>query len=149
MLSATTILAPEEIPRTNGPAIGFSKKVCKRKPDRDRAPPRIAAIRIRGRRIFQIILYSFPSPVRRSRIRKISGIEIFTFPELIFSTVMAANARISTRNTAAYRERRRKFSIWKLFSFPVIFFFSDIRSSIRIIFLRIPSDPDRRPLPEG
>ena len=80
---------------------------------------------------------------------EISGIEIFTFPELIFSTVMAANARISTRNTAAYRERRRKFSIWKLFSFPVIFFFSDIRSSIRIIFLRIPSDPDRRPLPEG
>lgn len=55
---ATNILAPDEIPSTNGPAIGFLKNVCNKNPDNDNAPPRIAAIHNRGNRIFQIILYS-------------------------------------------------------------------------------------------
>ena len=55
---ATNILAPDDMPSTKGPAIGFLKKVCSRKPDSDNAPPRIAAIHNRGRRIFHIILYS-------------------------------------------------------------------------------------------
>ena len=53
---ATTSLAPEEIPSTNGPAIGLLKKVCRRNPDTDRAPPRMMTARILGRRISHIIL---------------------------------------------------------------------------------------------
>ena len=52
---ATTILAPDEIPRTKGPAMGLEKKVCRRKPATDKAPPRITAARIRGRRISHMI----------------------------------------------------------------------------------------------
>ena len=51
MKTETTSFAPEEIPRTKGPAMGFEKKVCKRKPDTESAPPRIRAASILGRRI--------------------------------------------------------------------------------------------------
>ena len=47
----TASFAPEEIPRTKGPAMGFEKNVCSRKPDTDNAPPRINAASILGRRI--------------------------------------------------------------------------------------------------
>ena len=39
----TASLAPEDIPSTKGLAIGFPKKVWRRKPDTDRAPPSMAA----------------------------------------------------------------------------------------------------------
>ena len=52
----TTSLAPDEIPSTNGPAIGLPKKVCNRKPDTDKAPPKSKAANIRGRRICQTML---------------------------------------------------------------------------------------------
>ena len=55
IVSATTIFAPEEIPNTKGPAIGLEKKVCSKNPESDSAPPKIAAIRMRGRRIFQMM----------------------------------------------------------------------------------------------
>ena len=55
MVNATTSLAPEEIPSTYGPAIGFWKKLCSRKPDTESAPPSRTAAIIRGRRIFQTI----------------------------------------------------------------------------------------------
>ena len=35
IVSATVSLAPEEIPSTNGPAIGLAKKVCSRKPEKN------------------------------------------------------------------------------------------------------------------
>ena len=54
--SATISLAPEEIPSTNGPAIGLLKNVCSRNPDTDNAPPRMITARIRGRRISHTIL---------------------------------------------------------------------------------------------
>lgn len=52
---ATTILAPEEIPRTKGPAIGLLKNVCKRYPARERAPPSIKTAAALGSRISQRI----------------------------------------------------------------------------------------------
>ena len=70
----------------------------------------MAAIRILGRRIFQIMLYSILFPSRRKIIFKIFGIEISTFPVLIFKTVITQNAASSTRNTDVYRLLRRKFS---------------------------------------
>ena len=62
-----------EIPRTKGPAIGLEKNVCSKKPERDNAPPSSAAIRILGRRIFHIILYSVAAPSFRKRMRRILG----------------------------------------------------------------------------
>ena len=56
IIKATTIFAPDEIPSTNGPAMGLPKKVWRRNPDTDRPPPRMAAMSTRGRRIFQIML---------------------------------------------------------------------------------------------
>ena len=67
----TASLAPEEMPRTKGPAMGFAKKVWSRKPETDSAPPRSMAERIRGSRISQTIcdcVLSAPCPVRMRRI---------------------------------------------------------------------------------
>ena len=55
MVRATVSFAPDEMPSTNGPAIGLLKNVCRRNPETESAPPRIAAAIIRGRRISQMI----------------------------------------------------------------------------------------------
>ena len=54
--SATISLAPEEIPNTEGPAIGLLKKVCSKNPETESAPPRMITASILGRRISQTIL---------------------------------------------------------------------------------------------
>ena len=54
--TARKSFAPEEMPRTKGPAIGLRKKVWIRKPESESAPPSSAASRIRGSRIFMITL---------------------------------------------------------------------------------------------
>ena len=71
-------------------------------------PPRIAAIRTRGRRIFHIIFASVPPSPRLASIFRISGKEICTFPVLIFKTVTIKNAAVNTENTRIYLERRLK-----------------------------------------
>ena len=43
IIKDTTSLAPDDIPSTNGPAIGLLKNVCSKKPDTDNAPPRSSA----------------------------------------------------------------------------------------------------------
>ena len=97
---ATHIFAPEEMPSTKGPAMGFPKNVCSRKPERARAPPRIAACRIRGIRIFQIMLTSFAAPCRRSRICRILATGILTLPVLIFRMTITSKAAARPANTA-------------------------------------------------
>ena len=52
---------PDEIPRTNGPAIGFRKKLCSRYPATESAPPKIIAESARGIRISQMILLAAES----------------------------------------------------------------------------------------
>ena len=84
MTRDTTSLAPEEIPSTNGPAMGFAKKACSKKPDTDSAPPSMTADRMRGRRISHTIWYAVPSPVCLSRIFPISPADRRTLPKLIF-----------------------------------------------------------------
>ena len=91
----TTSFAPEEIPSTKGPAMGFAKKVCKRNPETDSAPPRIAAAIIRGRRISQmmrLIVGSSPRPVRTF---KSSPAVTATLPRPMFQTANAARSRTS------------------------------------------------------
>ena len=83
----TTSFAPDEIPRTKGLAMGFPKNVCKRKPDTDRAPPRIIAASILGSLISQMILSAVSSPFPKNRISIISLTEISILPELIFHTI--------------------------------------------------------------
>ena len=53
---ARNILAPDEIPSTKGPAIGFLKNACKRYPESDNAPPSTAAVSSLGSLIFHIML---------------------------------------------------------------------------------------------
>ena len=97
--------------RSEEKASDKEKKVCNKKPDRDNAPPSIAAIRMRGSRIFQIILYSTASPSLMNNILNIFGTEICTFPVLIFNTMITKNAARSPRNTTVYLERLLKFSL--------------------------------------
>ena len=99
MTTATHILAPEEMPSTKGPAMGLPKNVCRRKPDKARAPPRIAACRILGMRIFQIILTSDASPCFRNRILRIFPVGMLTLPVLILRMIIARNAAARTANT--------------------------------------------------
>ena len=96
MTNPTAIFAPDEIPRTKGPAMGLRKKVCNRKPDTESAPPKIAASRILGSRIFQIILLSTDSSRIRSRmIRMISFAGMDTVPELILTITKTKKRRNS------------------------------------------------------
>ena len=99
--NATIIFAPDDIPRMNGPAIGLWKNTWSRKPDRDNAPPKIAAIRILGSRICQIIWYPVPSFRPAVRIPKISFTDMFTVPVLILISTIRKSARSITVNTAA------------------------------------------------
>ena len=96
----TNILAPDEIPSTNGPAIGFRKKVCSKKPDTDNPPPKTAAANNLGKRIFQIILLSvLPDSALKNTIRKILNGEMDILPVLMLS-ISATTTRLSNkRNT--------------------------------------------------
>ena len=111
IVKATAIFAPEDIPNTKGPAIGFEKNVCSKKPDNDNAPPSNAAINILGNRIFHIILYSTASPSLKNKIFKIFATEICTFPVLIFNTTIIKKRIAIVINTIVYLERLFKFSI--------------------------------------
>lgn len=96
MTNPTVIFAPEEIPNTKGPAIGLRKKVCNRNPDTDSAPPKIAASRILGSRIFQMILLSTESSrIRKKMIRMISFAGMDTVPELILTITKRKKRRNS------------------------------------------------------
>ena len=105
MTRATKSFDPEEMPRTKGPAMGFWKNVCMRKPDRARPPPSTAEAMILGSRSFQTMFIWVLSPSRRKRIRAISPTEIFTLPELMFHTVSTAKAKSRPTKTARYLAR--------------------------------------------
>ena len=49
--SETTSLAPDEIPKMKGPAMGLLKNVCSKKPEIDSAAPRSTTAMARGRRM--------------------------------------------------------------------------------------------------
>lgn len=86
MVNPTNIFAPEDMPKTNGPAIGFLKKVCSRYPDTDRAPPKTAAAKSLGSLIFHMILYSVePSYAFVNTISKILTGDMLTLPVFTFN----------------------------------------------------------------
>ena len=100
---ATTSFAPEEIPSTYGPAIGFWKKLWSRKPDTDYAPAKRIDAVIRGRRIFQIIWYNVESLPSFPNIAKKSPKDILTLPTPTFHRKRAHNAQTNIINAIVYR----------------------------------------------
>ena len=83
---ATPKLAPEEIPKTKGPANGFLNKVCINKPEIDKPEPTKIAVMAFGNLkfkmiVFQLSLVAFPPVIEF----KISSNGIATEPKLIFA----------------------------------------------------------------
>ena len=78
--SETASFAPDEMPSTNGPAMGLWKKVCSRYPDTDSAPPKMSAAIMRGSRICMMILRCVRFSPPPSRICQISDAESETLP---------------------------------------------------------------------
>lgn len=82
--SATPKLAPEEIPKTNGPANGFLNKVCINKPLMDNPEPTNNAVIAFGTLKFITIVCQLSLTVSSPRnIEKISLKGIETDPKLI------------------------------------------------------------------
>ena len=97
----THIFAPDEMPSTNGPAMGLRKNVCSRKPETASAPPSTAAVKRRGRRMLQMILLStLPSSMRRKIILNIFTTGILTEPVFTLSTMPSATSASNARNTS-------------------------------------------------
>ena len=111
MTRATTIFAPDEIPSTNGPAMGFSKKVWSMNPERDNAPPRSAAIITRGSLIFQMMSMAVSLPSCLKIASAISDTDRLTLPVFIFRTVIMANEAISSPKTIIYLHRFLNISL--------------------------------------
>ena len=66
--SETANFAPDEMPSTNGPAMGLWKNVCRRYPDTDSAPPKMSADAMRGNLICIMICFCVRSSPPPSRI---------------------------------------------------------------------------------
>ena len=83
---ATPKLAPEEIPKTNGPAKGFLKSVCINKPQIDKPEPTKIAVIAFGNLKFRMIVSQLSlGGVPPVKIVKISLKGIETEPKLIFT----------------------------------------------------------------
>ena len=67
-ISATLKLAPELIPKTNGPAIGFRKRVCINKPLTPKLPPtKKAVIALGNLNCHRIGAYKFSASIKLSQ----------------------------------------------------------------------------------
>ena len=79
--SATPKLAPDEIPKTEGPANGFLKKVCNNNPLTANAAPEKTAVIACGKRLCQMMIsqpFFSGSPPKRILMQSVKG--IFTEP---------------------------------------------------------------------
>ena len=99
---ATHILAPDEIPSTNGPAMGLWKNVCKRYPESARAPPKINTETVLGSLMFQIIVLIVSSIVRPLKAARTSLREILTLPMHTLSTKKTQMPKTSTAKAIMY-----------------------------------------------
>ena len=107
---ATMSRAPDDTPRTNGPAMGLWKKVWSMYPASASAPPSIIAASVLGRRILKRIIATVPplpspAPSAPVRIRQSS-------PGVI-SALPADTPR--KKNPAVSRRSRRKEKKMRLF----------------------------------
>ena len=98
MTSATTSWAPEEMPRTNGPAMGFAKNVWSRKPDTESAPPSNAAARSLGKRMSHRIWYAVLSRSVPDKIACMSWRDRETLPTRKLAAARTASKNPSSKN---------------------------------------------------
>lgn len=89
---ATPRLAPELIPKTDGPASGFRKSVCTRRPLHANAAPLIAAVSAAGIRLFQMILCQLALALSANKVLNTSPGGICTEP----MPILRQNSRIQT-----------------------------------------------------
>ena len=94
----TASSAPEEIPSTKGLAMGLAKKVCSKNPDTARAPPKMAADRMRGRRMSQRMRLAVSFPAAPENIPRISPTDRGTLPEQRFHPAKRIQAAARTAN---------------------------------------------------
>lgn len=94
----TTSFAPDEIPSTNGPAIGLWKRVWRRYPDKANAPPKSIDANALGIRIFirifDTVVFSVPEKIAfNASFTGISAlpINIFIANDRISSNIKAEN----------------------------------------------------------
>ena len=113
--SATTIFAPEEIPKTKGPAMGLWKKVCNRYPASASAPPRIPAASVRGKRISHKILAFMPSWVLPVVSISVNG--IFTVPIPILQSSSTRMPAVNRTNAMRYLIFLRCCMFFSFFSY--------------------------------
>lgn len=84
--SATPKLAPEEIPKTKGPASGFLNNVCIKRPLIDKPEPTKTAVMAFGILKFKIIVCQLSLVAEPPEsIFKISSIGMVTDPKLMFA----------------------------------------------------------------
>lgn len=100
---ATPKLAPEEIPKTKGPAKGFLKRVCINKPLIDNPEPTNIAVTALGILKFKIIVCQLSltesSPIIMAKI-SLKGID--TDPKLIFRSPKQITKNINSINCFVY-----------------------------------------------
>ena len=100
---ATVSFAPDEMPSTKGPAMGFAKKVCSRKPDTASAPPRKTAASSLGSRSVQTTRAARSTSPRTSRTSSASFGETFTLPASRPAAPRAIRRRSSRANAQTQR----------------------------------------------
>lgn len=81
------------------------------KPERDNAPPKMAAIKIRGRRMRQIISIWVLLPSLLKMTFAISPADRCTLPVLMFKIVIKTNAAAKITKTIVQRRRRLASSL--------------------------------------
>ena len=130
MVSATVSFAPDEIPRTKGPTIGFPKNVCSRKPATAKAPPRSAAVKRRGRRIFQMMPVAVSPAAGWNRAFSTVLIPIRELPIMQFKTSSTSRQMPKAIKQVVYR----------------ILLFSKTRTFLLSISVYAETSVDRTPL---
>ena len=104
VVSETPKLAPEEIPKTEGPAKGFWNKACSSSPETPNANPENNAVSAWGIRLFTIIWYtiSFWLLEFENNTDKESVIGIETDPVKISVMNKTTDIKVKTKNIPVF-----------------------------------------------
>ena len=102
MTSATPRLAPDEIPRTNGPAKGFLNSVCMSRPEIPKPEPTRMAVIALGNLKSEIMISQVGLSEDPKRLLKTSCIGIEIEPRLMFIIKQVITKLVSPMNWRAY-----------------------------------------------
>ena len=102
MITATPRLAPDEIPRTNGPAKGFLNSVCMSRPEIPKPEPTRMAVIALGNLKSEIMISQVGLSEDPKRLLKTSCIGIEIEPRLMFIIKQVITKLVSPMNWRAY-----------------------------------------------